>query len=379
MAPIRPLLACLLAAACSAPADHDEPPDGRDEPFTGGKADGFCVAEDTPQAEGLLALVNDPDVDVDELDAPVDHGGAGLFRTAARNIVAARPFADLQALDAVPYVGLATCDALAAYACNEQHRCLADFDLVTWNLEHYPLTSATEDAVVEILGELGPDVVGVQEIETDSSFARLDDRLGEYEGILGRPGDTSVGLFYRPDTVEVVDVDHLFQSDWYAFPRPVLAVRMRLRDAVEPTDLVVLVVHLKALGGSSNEARRRSAISKLRAWIDARRADGETNIAIVGDYNDRIDEPEPDNVFAQLLEPAADVAFLTAAASGAGEYSYVPYQTLIDHVLVTDETLDVLQEPTTHPVALDETRPDYVDEVTDHRPVRARFRLAIGE
>lgn len=379
MAPLRLVLAACLVLACSPSAETDEAPDDRDESFTGGKADGFCVDEHTPVADGLLALANDPDVDVDELDHSVESGGAGLWRVAAENIVAARPIADLAALDAVPYVGLATCQALAAYACNEQHRCLADFDLMTWNLEHFPLTSATEDAVVEILGELDPQLVGVQEIESEAAFDSLRDRLPAYDGILGRFGDTAVGLLYQPDAVDIVDVDHLFQSDGYAFPRPVLAVRMRLLDAVEPTEIVVLVVHLKALSGSSNEARRRSAVGKLRTWIDARRADGETRIAVVGDWNDRIDEPAQYNVFGALLDPAAGVEFLTEPASAAGEYSYVPFATLIDHVLVTDETLDVLVEPETHPLRLDETRPDYVDEVTDHRPVRTRFGLAVGD
>ncbi|HET6584066.1 MAG TPA: hypothetical protein VFG69_11470, partial [Nannocystaceae bacterium] len=65
----------------------------------------------------MLALVNDADVDVDELDVSTSQGGAGLNRTAAQNIVAARPLADLAELDAVPYVGITACQALAAYAC----------------------------------------------------------------------------------------------------------------------------------------------------------------------------------------------------------------------------------------------------------------------
>jgi len=380
MRPLSRLLAvCVLATACAAAPEADEVSDGENDTFGAGKADGLCVADGTPAAVGMLELVNDIEVDVDELDASVAHGGAGLNRSAARNIVAARPIADLAALDAVPWVGVATCEALAAYACNEQRRCLAPIDAMTWNLRHFPLTSATEDEVVEILDDLGPDLVGVQEIESATTFHDVVDALDGYEGILGHEGDTRVGLAYRSDTFEVASVEHLFDGDWYAFPRPVLAVTMRLRDALEPTEVVFVVVHLKAMSGASNEARRRSAIEKLRAWIDAKRTTGPAHVVVLGDWNDSIDEPEQWNVFTALIDPAADVELLTSAAAQAGEYSYVPFQKLLDHIVVTDETLDVLVHRSTEVLPLDETwSGDYLEDVSDHRPVRTRFGLPIA-
>jgi endonuclease/exonuclease/phosphatase family metal-dependent hydrolase len=369
----------VLATACAAAPDVDETPDGEDETFGAGKADGLCAAAGTPAAIGMLELVNDVEVDVDELDASVTQGGAGLNRNAAQNIVDARPIADLAALDAVPWVGVATCEALATYACNEQRRCLAPVDAMTWNLRHFPLTSATEDAVVDILDELGPDLVGVQEVESASTFYDVVDALDGYDGILGHDADTRVGLAYRTDTFEVVGVEHLFDSDSYAFPRPVLAVTMRLRAALEPTEVVFVVVHLKAMSGASNEARRRSAVEKLRAWIDGRRADGDSHVVVLGDWNDSIDEPEEYNVFGALLDGAAHVEVLTTSLAAAGEYSYVPFQKLIDHVVVTDETLDVLVHRSTEVLPLETTwSGEYLDDVSDHRPVRTRFGLPIA-
>jgi endonuclease/exonuclease/phosphatase family metal-dependent hydrolase len=374
----RALVLCTLSA-CAAPDAGDEALDGEGETFSAGKADGLCVAPDTPTAVGVLALANDPEVDVDELDASVDQGGAGLNRKAAENIVAARPIADLGELDDVPWVGVASCEALAAYACNEQRRCLASLDAMTWNLRHFPLTSATEDAVVDILDELGPDVVGVQEVESSSTFFSVVEALDGYEGILGREADTRVGLIVRSDAFEVLDVDHLFQSDSWAFPRPVLAVTLRVREALEPTEIVVVVVHLKAMSGATNEARRRDGIEKLRAWIDARRAAGDPHIVVVGDWNDSIDEPAEFNVFGALLDPTANVDLLTMPAADAGEFSYVPFQKLLDHIVVTDETLDVLVDPVTEVLHLEQTwAGDYLEDVSDHRPVRARFGLPVG-
>jgi hypothetical protein len=57
----------------------------------------------------------------------------------------------------------------------------------------------------------------------------------------------------------------------------------------------------------------------------------------------------------------------------------VPFASLIDHVVVTDATLDALVEPTTSVLHLEETwAGDYLDEVSDHRPVHTRFGLPIG-
>lgn len=378
---MRPIALVLLAPlfACVAPDASDEAPDGEHETFSAGKADGLCAAEGTPIAVGLLALANDPEVDVEELDASTDHGGVGLNRKAAENIVAARPIDDLAALDDVPWVGVASCEALAAYACNEDRRCLAPLDAMTWNLRHFPLTSATEDAVVDILDELGPDVIGVQEVESPTPFFAVVEALDGYEGILGREADTRVGMMYRASTFEVLGVDHLFQNDSRAFPRPVLAVTMRVREALEPTEIVFVVVHLKAMSGATNEARRREAIEKLRAWIDARRASGDEHIVVVGDWNDEIDDAAQWNVFTALLDPAARVEPLTVPLAEAGEFSYVPFQTLLDHVVVTDETLDVLVDPVTEVLHLDQTwSGEYLDDVSDHRPVRTRFGVPIG-
>ena len=110
----------LVLTACSG---GDDSLDGRDDTFTGDKADGFCADDGSVEAGGILALVNDDATTSAVLDAPTAQGGAGLDRRAADNIVAARPFADLAQLDAVPFVGPATCQALRHFACDVQGLC----------------------------------------------------------------------------------------------------------------------------------------------------------------------------------------------------------------------------------------------------------------
>ncbi|MBK9034814.1 MAG: DUF1669 domain-containing protein [Myxococcales bacterium] len=123
MSGIRPSLVSLLGAlalmatACATERDIE---DGEHDSFGGGKADG-ALADGTPEARGVLALVNDLAVDVDELDH-----AAGLSSRAAKNIIAHRDrgpgvedddrFDDLAELDAVPYIGPAALAVLVDYA-----------------------------------------------------------------------------------------------------------------------------------------------------------------------------------------------------------------------------------------------------------------------
>ena len=100
------LTLALAPLACSG----DDPLDDENAGFPDGKSDGG-IDEGSPEALAVLALCNDTAVDVDELD-----DDAGLNATAAKNIVASRPYATLAELDAVPFVGPVALAALLEYA-----------------------------------------------------------------------------------------------------------------------------------------------------------------------------------------------------------------------------------------------------------------------
>jgi len=108
----------LIAPACGTDADVE---DGENDSF-GGKAD--SLTEGSDEARAVLLLVNDPSVDLDELDH-----AAGLSSRVAKNIINKRNGPDavagtedddlydtLAELDDVPYVGPATLAQLVAYA-----------------------------------------------------------------------------------------------------------------------------------------------------------------------------------------------------------------------------------------------------------------------
>lgn len=123
---VRTVSALLLGIAWPIACDggaQDEPADPEQSMFSGPKADGFCAEPDSAEAKGILALVNDPAILFEELDRPVSEGGAGLDRRAAANIVDQRPFSSLEALDAVPFVGVSACSSLLAHACDAKGLC----------------------------------------------------------------------------------------------------------------------------------------------------------------------------------------------------------------------------------------------------------------
>jgi phosphatidylserine/phosphatidylglycerophosphate/cardiolipin synthase-like enzyme len=115
----RTIAIALLAAAATSCVSDSEIEDGENDAFPSGKADGG-IDEGSPEALGVLALVNDPGQTAATLKA-----GAHITIRVARNIVAHRDGADatpgtdddnrfdtLGELDAIPYVGPATLQAL---------------------------------------------------------------------------------------------------------------------------------------------------------------------------------------------------------------------------------------------------------------------------
>lgn len=70
-----------------------------------------ALTDGTAEAFGVLALLNDPRTTEELLDVDV-----GLDARAARNLIAARPFPSITAVDDVRWVGPAALDRLTAYA-----------------------------------------------------------------------------------------------------------------------------------------------------------------------------------------------------------------------------------------------------------------------
>ncbi len=360
------LLILLALAVVGCAATEDDPIDPEDAPFDLGKADGACLSSPTSDdARGIVMLASDPQTTVTELHA------AGLHWYTAHAIVDARPFADLASLDAVKTVGPIACRILRDHACLDRGLCEPSLDVWTWNVEHFPLADGTIDAVTDTMTNGPAELIGFEEVDSLPAFDQLLAGLPEWKALTGRTGfDTRVAIAYRTDRLEVVSREDLFPDDPDRFPRPPLAVTFDVRGRAGSVRFTMVVVHLKAMIDDASRDRRRRAVIALEQWLAERRANDE-RVIVVGDWNDDIDAPAPDNVFLPLLDRPDAYTALTLPVAERHEVSYLPFHRLIDHVVMTHEAARDFLPLAVDPVELDTTIPDYIHAVSDHRPVHA--------
>jgi len=247
--------------------------------------------------------------------------------------------------------------------------------VMTWNLQLFPKTAATPMRVVQILGETPADLVAVQEIDDSAAFMALDEALPEYTALMaGDPfSDTRVGLLYRHGTISIDRVETIFIDDDYAFPLPPLLVHATAQEI----DFTVVVLHLKALGDFESEMRRKDAVIKLDAWMSMTLAGGgEQDIVMLGDWNDRLVDPPADNVFAPMLAKPSVYTFLTLPLAEREDQdggTYIPFESFIDHVLITEDLKAELGSGGSQVLKIDASDAQYESAVSDHRPVLTRF------
>ena len=242
----------------------------------------------------------------------------------------------------------------------------------TWNIEQFPKRPASVSWVKTIIEADPADLYGLQEIKGERELWQLVDELEDYEAVLAQPGYyTGVGVLYRPDTLNLLSARSLYPDDDWAFPRPPLDATF---EVVETGDVVhVVVVHLKASLDEESRARRKSALHLLEVWARDNGLENEPLI-ILGDYNDELMDPEEYNVFDSIIDDE-EFSFLTAPLEASGDYSFIVFESMIDHVLVTNRTVEVLGEPETKVLPLEREWPTYLDLVSDHRPVEVKFPL----
>lgn len=238
-------------------------------------------------------------------------------------------------------------------------------DLACWNLEWFPKADATVELVADLITSLELDVIVVEEVASVDAWDALVALLPEHAGVLSshRYTPTSyqkIGVLYRESEITSSEPELLFVGDSYAFPRPALLVHLTYRDRT----LDVMGVHLKA-GGTDDDARRRAAaIVAIDGWVRDRVAT-EPDLVIAGDYNEDLDPPGFENVLAPFVDAPDLYTFRTAGLAADDVASYVPYQSLIDHIVTTGQLGD---RPAVIP-PLDDQLPGYVVGVSDHLPV----------
>jgi endonuclease/exonuclease/phosphatase family metal-dependent hydrolase len=253
------------------------------------------------------------------------------------------------------------------------------FDLVTWNIEHFPLDQIhTLRNLVHIINDMDVDLIAVQEIDERAAFMQLVDSLEQYGGYLSMLPDygQQMGIIYKSDFISISEPEQIFVEDTYSFPRaPLLTfVTVKMENTVV-FDFMLIIVHLKAFIDDESKSRRRNACQKLKYYADNYLISGfEKDVIILGDFNDELTDHPDDNIFNIFLTDSTNYQFLTSTLTDQPTY-IGQYNTAIDHILVSADVLNEYSQGKTSVLKIDEGFSNYRHIISDHRPVLTQFFL----
>ncbi|MCD6375053.1 MAG: endonuclease/exonuclease/phosphatase family protein [Caldisericaceae bacterium] len=255
-------------------------------------------------------------------------------------------------------------------------------EIATWNIENFPKAgNQTINDVAQIIKDLDIDLIGVQEIASVRSFNELLNQLDGWQGVLsndtyGNGNYQKTAILYKTDFISISAVKNIFENDGYAFPRPPLEAYVQIKDLEGVKfDFNMIVLHLKASGGSENEARRKEAIKDLTQYIKSEIAQGaDPDFVVLGDWNDALTDTGSTNVFLPMLNDPQTFMFLTAKLTNQFSYISNTFKSLIDHIMITADAQTEYGQGECKVLYLDRQYLSYPNNVSDHRPVMACFK-----
>ena len=255
------------------------------------------------------------------------------------------------------------------------------FEIATWNIENFPSDGKTTITTLsQLILNLDIDLIAFEEIANISAFDSLLNRLPGWSGFYSPDDDygssyQKTGFIYKSAFISMSNIKPIFEYDGYAFPRPPFTAYVQIKDKTGTVyDFTLIVVHLKAYGGTEEIARRKAACQDLHDYIDEEISTGaDPDFIVLGDWNDELDDPRSTNVFLPFLDDSLDYSFLTQSITNQESYILPPYQGLIDHILITKDTRQEYGNGLTSVLYLDNEYRNYTNIISDHRPVMAAF------
>ena len=245
-------------------------------------------------------------------------------------------------------------------------------DVVTWNIENFPKTGTTTELLAEMIATMDVDLIAVQEITSLTAFNNLIAALPGWQGQLTSSGSQRLGYLYKTEEITEVDpIVQLFTDNSCAFPRPALKTRVR---HVSGKELHIINVHLKCCSDQTAScgtafSRRQAAATQLKSYIDQNLSNQP--VVVLGDWNDGLTDNSPFTVFSQDASKYR-FADLAIEEKSSAQWSYPTWPSHLDHILITDELFNSVQDVRT--LVLHPCDERYFDVVSDHQPVKVRIR-----
>ncbi len=231
-------------------------------------------------------------------------------------------------------------DATPEVTAENMADCPHPLRIATWNIENFTV-SRVEDtdqraAIVDTWLTVGADIWALQEIGAELALQRLLEEIEAQSGrryayaLMERRGQQKVGFAWDIDRVELVGDVLELEDVALANLRPALAATFSYDDE----DFTLVTLHLKATGSRPSQQIRAAQSKILVDWLNALPEDADTDIIMLGDFNDTYD--------AESLSLLAQTLDFTADELPPEVYSYIgdDYESLIDHIALSADAAD---------------------------------------
>ncbi len=263
-------------------------------------------------------------------------------------------------------------------------------EVMTWNIQNFPKHEKTIEYVVNIIDAIDADIIGLQEIESDSAFVVLltnlqaQDPENKWNGFRANTNEWEMNLayLYKSNMINVDSIYQIYPDDeiyHQPFPRKPLVLEFSCFDQ----KFFIINNHLKAMPGEKNIVRRRAACRLLDEYIDEFLS--EENVILLGDLNDQLTDPEEENAFTVFLDDKQNYYFadweVAADSTASWSYPYWKYRSHLDHILISNELFDEFEKRGSEirTITIDKFMEGGEDArykyITDHRPVVLKLVL----
>ena len=267
-------------------------------------------------------------------------------------------------------------------------------EIMTWNIQNFPKSEFTVDYAAGIILAIDADVIGLQEIESDSAFVVLLENLqtqdpeNNWNGFRANTNEWEMNLAYLYKS-GMINMDSIYQiyPDDEKYHKPFPRKPLILEFSYSNQKIFIINNHLKAMPGKKNIVRRRSACRLLDEYIDEFLQ--QENVILLGDLNDKLTDPEEENSFIVFLNDKQNYYFadweIAADSTANWSYPYWKYRGHIDHILISNELFDEFKKSDSfvEVVTIDKNMEGGKDArykyITDHRPVVIKLQFEKAE
>ena len=257
-------------------------------------------------------------------------------------------------------------------------------DIATWNIEWFPKNGqATVEYVTQILQQLDLDILAMQELDNKDMFDQMFNELTNYTGYYESAWFAGLAYIYKPDVVQINNIYEIYTTSpyWSALPRSPMVMDMSFMGE----NYFIINNHFKCCGDgildfnneSDEEKRRYNANNLLKKYIETFLLD--ENVMVLGDLNDDIAEAQQNNVFQMFLDDTDNYLFvdIEIANGSSSNWSYPTWPSHLDHILITNELFDELDNSDIQTIKIDEYLDggwnEYDQNISDHRPVALKL------